>query len=639
MKYRGDIDGLRAISVLGVMAFHLGVARIPGGFVGVDVFFVVSGYLITGLLAADLENSSFSLARFYERRIRRIAPALVVVLAATTTAAAAVLYPVPFRDYGDSLLAATLSASNVYFWLTSNYFAPSAAEQPLLHTWSLAVEEQFYLVFPLMLAALYRLPRRAMLLVLGSVVAASFAGSAILVRTDPTAAFYLPHSRAWELGLGALLALKAAPRLKAPWLTPLLGLIGLALIAGSMLKLGAETPFPGVAALAPCLGAALVIYAGEDGGFVSRLLSWRPLAFVGLISYSLYLWHWPLIALTRIATGASNLSHLQQASIAGLSLILAALSWRFVEQPFRRMQTPRPVLFRRAGVAAAGLAAGAAAVIVTGGAPQRYPADVARLASFLDYPVRDSLRVGTCFIDSRYTANDFDDARCLLVHPGRRQIVLMGDSHAAHLWRALAHEARGADVLQATASGCAPTVVQRPGSAARCTRIMQHMFAGFLPQHTNAVLMLSAEWTRDDGPRLARTFEWARAHGVRVVLLGPSAEYDRPLPMLLADARRRGDPDLPNRHLRAETARIDRQLASVAAAYGVRYVSIHHLMCPRDHCRNLAPDGAPMQFDEDHFTPQGAVYIAGYMDRAGVLNGGVASYPSPHPSARPARRG
>jgi len=638
MKYRGDIDGLRAIAVLGVMAFHLGVARIPGGFVGVDVFFVVSGYLITGLLAADLENSSFSLARFYERRIRRIAPVLVVVLAATTTAAAAVLYPAPFRDYGDSLLAATLSASNFYFWLNSNYFAPSAAELPLLHTWSLAVEEQFYLVFPLMLAALHKLPRRGMLLVLAALAAASFAASAIQARTDSAAAFYLPHSRAWELGLGALLALKAAPRLKAPRLASPLGLLGLALIAASMLKLNAATPFPGAAALAPCLGAALVIYAGECGGLIARLLSWRPLAFVGLISYSLYLWHWPLIALTRIATGAEDLTHVQQAAIAGLSLVLATLSWRYVEQPFRRTHMLRPALFRRAGVAAAGLAAGAAAVIVTGGAPQRYSQEVVRLASFLEYPVQDSLRVGTCFIDSHYSAADFDEDRCLSVHPGRSQILLMGDSHAAHLWQALSQEARDVDVLQATASGCAPTVLQRPHSAQRCAQIMQHMFDAFLPQHSNALLMLSAEWTRDDAPRLARTFEWARGQGIQVVLLGPSAEYDRPLPILLADARRLGDPDLPNRHVRVETARIDRQLASLAAAYGVRYISLHGLMCPQDRCRSLAPGGAPMQFDEDHFTPQGATYVAGYMGRAGVLSGGAA-YQSPRPSARPARRG
>ena len=621
MKYRADIDGLRAISVLSVLAFHLGVSRAPGGFIGVDVFFVISGFLITSLIAGDLEQSRFSLRRFYERRIRRIAPALAVVLAATTAGAAWLLFPAPFRDYGQSLVAATLSASNIYFWQTSNYFSAPAGALPLLHTWSLAVEEQFYLVFPLLLAWLYKLRRLARVAAIAAIVAASFAYSVVLTARDPVAAFYLPQSRAWELGLGALLALNVVPAPTASWARSILGGGGLVMIGASVLTLDADAPFPGVAALAPCLGAALVIHAGRGGeGLVQRLLALRPLAFIGLISYSLYLWHWPVIVLAKAATGANDLSHVEQVFAALLSIVLAALTWAFVEQPCRRAPVARATVFRTAGAATAALVACAAVVVVSGGAPQRYPSDVAKLASFVDYPVRDAaFRAGACFIDSRYRAADFDPRACLQATPGRKQVVLMGDSHAAHLWSALAKVAADTDVLQATASGCIPTVVARPGSATRCTDVIQMMYGSVLPRRPGAVVVLSAEWQAKDDRLLVQTFDWARRHRIRLVLLGPSVEYDQPLPLLLAEARQRRDPALPDRHLIPGFAQADRKLARLAASHGVAYVSLYDLVCPAGRCRHQAPSGAPMQFDSDHFTQDGAFYVASLIERQGVL--------------------
>jgi hypothetical protein len=195
----------------------------------------------------------------------------------------------------------------------------------------------------------------------------------------------------------------------------------------------------------------------------------------------------------------------------------------------------------------------------------------------------------------------------------------MGDSHAAHLWKAFTEVAQGADVLQATASGCIPTVIARPNSEPRCTGVMRMMYESYLPRHPGALLVLSAEWNVADDDRLVRTFDWARRHGIRLVLLGPSAEYDQPLPLLLARARQRGDPQLPDRHLLPGSANADRALARLAAAHGVRYVSLYGLICAAGRCRHQAPDGAPMQFDRDHFTSDGATYMAELVERQGVL--------------------
>ena len=621
MNYRADIDGLRGIAVLSVLSFHLGVSWTPGGFVGVDIFFVISGFLICGMIAGDLARSQFSLAHFYERRIRRLAPALAVVLVATAVAAAFLLYPGPFRDFGRSLVAAPLAVSNLYFWRTSNYFSPSSAGLPLLHTWSLGVEEQFYLIFPFLLAWLHKLPRGAMLGVLGCVVAASFACSAELALRNPDAAFYLPQSRAWELGLGALLALNVVPAPKSAWTRATFGALGVGVIIASVQRLDVTMPFPGPAALLPCLGAALVIQAGRGGeGPVQRLLAVRPLRFVGLISYSLYLWHWPIIVFTKTATDSLNLSHSAKLFCGLLAIALAAMTWRFVEQPCRRAQLDCSKIFRLAGASAATLVACAGVVVAAHGAPQRYPPEVARLASFVDNPVRDAaFRSGTCFIDSRYRASNFDAGTCLRTAPGRKSFVLMGDSHAAHLWKAFTEVAEGVDVLQATASGCIPTVVARPNSAPRCAGVVRMMYESYLPRRPGALLVLSAEWIATDDGRLVSTFDWARRHGIRLVLLGPSVEYDQPLPLLLARARQQGDPQLPDRHLIPRYTNADRELARLAAAHGVRYVSLYELTCPAGRCRHQAPDGAPMQFDRDHFTPDGATYVAQLIARQGVL--------------------
>lgn len=381
-RYRPEIDGLRAVAVLAVMLFHGGFGC-PGGYVGVDVFFVISGFLITSLIWKDLESGSFTFAHFWERRARRIVPAMVFVTLATLVAGWFLMRPVDFKALGETSASQAVFGANIYYWNHSGYFSGDAREKPLLHTWSLAVEEQFYFFVPFLLWAMYRAARlrsrAAVLSLISAAFVLSFALSIYGVAHHPRAAFYLLPTRAWELSLGSLVAfLPPDPSmLGRRILREFFSLAGLALILVPVLVYGAETPFPGLAALAPCLGVALLIWANDRAAgnaptVAGALLATRSLVFIGLISYSLYLWHFPLLAFSHYLA-LEPISPAQRATMLVLALALSALSWKYVETPFRKrkLAASRKSMF-------AFVASGLAAVLVCGllcmatqGFPQR----------------------------------------------------------------------------------------------------------------------------------------------------------------------------------------------------------------------------------------------------------------------------
>ncbi|MCK0152847.1 acyltransferase [Alcanivorax sp. S6407] len=335
LKYRADIDGLRALAVLPVMIFHAGADWLPGGFVGVDIFFVISGYLISKIIINEVDRGGFSFSRFYERRIRRIVPALLVVLFVTVILFQAISLPDQAVNTSKSAIAALLSVSNFYFWGQSGYFSPTAEFMPLLHTWSLGVEEQFYLFFPVFLILVKRvnisLPA---ILSIGLILA--FGLGVWLSLNKPSVAYYLLPARGWELAIGAVLATGSVPRVQKGVLKELLPALGVLLICLSFFYIDSGMVFPGWVALLPCLGAALVIHGDGTSLVASRLLSSRFMVFVGLLSYSLYLWHWPILTALRVVTASVHL----ELELAVLGLLLSFLigwaSWRYVESPFRR---------------------------------------------------------------------------------------------------------------------------------------------------------------------------------------------------------------------------------------------------------------------------------------------------------------
>lgn len=351
MKYRKEIDGLRAFAVLPVILFHAGSSWFEGGFVGVDVFFVISGYLITTILLAEHEAGSFSLLKFYERRARRILPALFLVMLVSIPFGWFWMTPDQLKEFCQSVLAVSVFSSNILFWLQSGYFDASAELKPLLHTWSLAVEEQYYVLFPLLLTLFWRFGRgwfglKSLFVVIGI---ASMVLSQLLVAEYSSFAFYLLPTRAWELLVGAMIPL-LWPMLqsseKGLATRNVLSAIGFLLIAYSILFFDRQTPFPSVYALVPTLGAALVIRFADSQTYVARILSQSWVVGIGLISYSAYLWHQPILAFEKIRTGSPDIPDWMFAPYLALVFVLAYLSYKFVETPFRsRITVSRAQIF------------------------------------------------------------------------------------------------------------------------------------------------------------------------------------------------------------------------------------------------------------------------------------------------------
>jgi peptidoglycan/LPS O-acetylase OafA/YrhL len=621
IRYRPDIDGLRAIAVLLVVAYHIGLPAFTGGFVGVDIFFVISGFLISGILLREQATGTFSIVRFYERRVRRIFPALIGVLVFVFVVGYFALLPYEMKELGQSILAALFSAANIFFWKSSSYFQAPALSKPLLHTWSLAVEEQFYVVFPLLLLLLHRLPRRYLKLAILLMAIASFAASATGVYTHPGATFYLPHTRAWELLLGTILALEMVPAPRSSLARNLTSLTGLALILVAAFVFTGTTPFPGAAALLPCLGAALIIAAGVTGSSViGKVLATPPFVFVGLISYSLYLWHWPLLLVNKFEYFRQI--HLSKTWLFAVMILVATLSWRFVEQPFRSgaLKLPRKQLFAAAALAVAIVGGFSAWAVKSNGIPARFSPDVLALAQYTQGGWTDSQWHSGCFAFVPVTSIQ---PYCLVPTPGRPNLLLFGDSHAAHLGYGLTTVFPESHLLEATASNCKPLLASRNSPNAFCREIISAVFDRLLPDHPPGGVILSAFWDAADAKPLAETVAYLHAAHLRVYVVGPSVEYDQPLPNLLINAIFRRDPALPAHHFALTASQyqaLDELLANAALSNGAyRYISLRQIMCPAGQCIEYAAPGIPMQFDATHFTNAGSLLIAQRLRATGQM--------------------
>ena len=336
MKYRSEIDGLRALAVLPVILFHAGFDWFSGGFVGVDVFFVISGYLITTIIISEMVERKFSIVNFYERRARRILPALFFVIAACLPFAWLWLTPTDLKDFGQSLVAVSTFSSNILFWLESGYFNTAAELKPLLHTWSLAVEEQYYILFPIFLTLTWRLGIKWVLILLSIIFFISLGFAQWGAYNKPFATFYLLPTRGWELLVGAFAAfyLKYNSHLKSQILNQVLSLIGFCMIVYSIIAFDETTPFPSLHALIPTIGTGLLIFCAVPKTFIHKLLSLKFIVGIGLISYSAYLWHQPLLAFTRHRF-LGDTSDFIIIALCIASFVIAWFSWRFVEGPFR----------------------------------------------------------------------------------------------------------------------------------------------------------------------------------------------------------------------------------------------------------------------------------------------------------------
>lgn len=658
--YRADIDGLRAVAVLPVVFYHAGFSTFSGGFVGVDVFLVISGFLITSIIAREIESGDFRLANFYERRARRLFPALFAVLLAATIAALFLLMPGELEGYGESVAATSLFASNFLFFSEAGYFDGPAELKPLLHTWSLAIEEQYYLLFPGFLIVVRRwLPGGAIAWV-GALFAASLAYSIWAVRESPDAAFYLLPSRTWELLLGSLLALlpAAVTTPSARWVREAGAALGVMLIGVAVFAFDHGTRFPGEAALLPCVGAALVIACGrgQHQTSIATALSWRPIVFVGLISYSLYLWHWPILVFARHYL-LRPLEGVEATLLIALSVTLAIASWRFVERPFRGSEGllgAQALLRAAGGLIVVGIVAGF--LLDQGeGLPGRLPQEVRDVAAVGEKADRGLDKcVGV-------PAAQVSVARMCRINDTSAQptFAVWGDSHAVALMPALGRAAQGLGVngVNLTHNGCAPlmdvarTDAKRGAACLAFGRAVAQLLAA-TPELATVILV--ARWARhaegspygdEEGDTaflaglgavpetvesnralfaqaLAATMARLQGMGKRVVVVGPVPEAGIDVPIVLAKAMWRGRANAGGIE---EAAYRERQRATLGALRGALpsddalFIDLAPRLCQNQICRYVAEDGTPLYFDDNHLSAAGLRGIEGALADAFVL--------------------
>jgi len=601
--HRPDIEGLRAVAVLAVLLFHLQLGGFSGGFVGVDVFYVISGYLIGGIIMREHEAGRFSFAGFFARRVRRLVPVLLVVLAVSTMAAAVLLLPEELERYAASLIAALMFAANIHFQIEQFEYTESGAV-PLLHLWTLGVEWQFYVLLPVVMLGLLRFGRIGLWCGLVGLALLSAAAS----RVFPDASFYLLPARIWEFLAGVLAAITALPLLGRRAVREALGLIGVVLIVAAVVMLDSSDPFPGWRAAIPCAGATALILAGRDGpSFTGRLLSLPLLTYLGRISYSLYLWHWPVIVFLLLGLPAARLDWPLQLAAAALSLVLAALSAHFVEEPARRKAIPFARLGLISGAAAGLLALAAWAMVASGGWPARYDARTLELASALDYPIDDVFRSGQCFI--HYRDQQLDEKECVLPDDERPQVLVLGDSHAAMLVPGLQASFPGSAISQVTAGGCRPVIGGRPERYFFCHNMMEDAYQRRLASGRYDLVVLAGYWEEADLPALGESLDALAAQDQPVLVVGPFAAFEMFVPRLLAIGSVRGDDRLGDAFLKPDRYPLDRRMAELAASKGAGYFSPLRAQCAPS-CRYLGASGTALIIDDAHLTAEGSRLVA-----------------------------
>jgi len=589
LRYRPDVDGLRAIAVIAVVVYHAFPRLVPGGFIGVDVFFVISGYLITQIIVTDLDRGTFSFAEFYARRVRRIFPALIVVLLVTLAAGIAILLPDELTSLARNAIAGALSSSNLMLLSEVGYFDLDAHAKPLLHLWSLGIEEQFYLAWPL---ALWACPRRWRLGLVGGIIILSFGLNVALVKTHAAATFYLPFTRAWELMAGAAITGVTIPSQRLRTLAAGIGFcFGIAFFL-----FDARMAFPGWAALVPVTGTALTIL-GEGAPFSRLVLSHRWTVSLGRISYPLYLWHWPLLAFAQLYL-LRPLTPTETIIVLCAALSLAWITYQWIERPIR---------FRRHGVPVMPLAAMAAIPVVALAAllfPPQLPAAIQHLLMLP--PVGAGMRIHACMLND----DDKDFAPECIEHK-RPLIAIWGDSTAGALvpgFQRLQAQ-RDFGLAQLTVSSCPPLLVKSYNVSDNCLTKNREIVRR-LDQARPDIVILHALWTTNSG-ELRPTIDALRDLGARVVILGYVPVWRGGLPNAVAAYYRRTGGVIPERsHVFAETPPEGPEwMSRVAAELDTEYVSMREILCNSDGCLTRIGNDLTTR-DWLHLTPSGAEYVA-----------------------------
>lgn len=632
LKYRADIDGLRAVAVLSVVAFHASSRLLSGGFVGVDIFFVISGYLISKIILSELKDGNFSFWDFYSRRIRRIFPALILVLTSSWVAGYAWLQPSDYESLGKHIVAGAGFVANILYWLETGYFDTASDLKPLLHLWSLGVEEQFYVIWPPILLAVWRFSGnfgRAIVIAL----VASFAANLILVNSDPTDAFYLPISRFWELLVGAGLAWLSVsqnvPKFSvSERMCHAISIVGAILILMSLFGLNKAMLFPGWWALMPVIGAALLIFAGPAAIVNKQILSRQPIVFVGLISYPLYLWHWPMFAFTRIA--GYDLKYRLAASV--VALVLSYLTYRYLEQPIRSgtLKTDRKVpIILSMLIFCIGCVG--AATYQSAGYAKRFPDYIANVIRYEKIFDLGAWRSGTCFnLKAADYEHDFAETCSGEIAQHRDgSILLWGDSIAASFYPGLAkvQAERGHALAQYTTSNCPPFLAFDDPNNKHCRSVNQYV-TKVISEIKPETVVITGYWikyTKYAGydadfnvpDLLAKTIAFLQFQGVkRIVVIGPLPFWRPQLPKTVFAEwvihKEIPTPAMSSIGLELDSFAFDKEMDTKVRPLGVEYISAMKILCDGKACMTrVGEDWRDLStFDTMHLTEPGAYFLA-----------------------------
>ena len=629
MKYRGEIDGLRTLAVVPVILFHAGIAPFGGGFIGVDVFFVISGYLISTIIINELDAGTFSILRFYERRARRILPALFFVMIASIPFAWFWLMPRDLKDFAQSLTAVTFFVSNFLFWLEAGYFETAAELKPLLHTWSLAVEEQYYIIFPVLMMLLAPMGKRPVLICLAILFVISFVLSQWGIYNRPSATFFLLPARGWELLIGVFAAiyLQKNPDMSHSMQTELLSIAGLLLIIVPIFIYSHDTPFPGAFALPATIGTALIILFARSGTIAHRLLAAKPMVAIGLVSYSAYLWHQPVFAFFKHRFGISSFDDYAFALIA-LSLVLATFSYWVVERPFRRGATLKQLSLSMIACLLI-VAAGATTFLTTVHENHRsvpsYQWAVANASpELLSYVERRDVRM-----DCDNNIEDLGLQFCKFGAANKKPtLVMWGDSLSGALLHGMDQVARENDIagMAFVTNGCPPVLGLRNTTLSTCTAkthaaVMEQIKA--LPNLQKvmiignlSVAMEAGNVTINDSPtsqsvvrdQVSVAAELIRQMGAETVLVEQGPIYDTTVAEHELQ-RLRSDHEGPLTMTRAdlvESVLPTRSLADLVDTY----IETTDFYCDDAACPSVDDAGNLVIFDRNHVTKNYSVKLA-----------------------------
>lgn len=620
ITYRPEIDGLRAIAVLPVIFFHAGFELFPGGFVGVDIFFVISGFLITSILLREMEAGQFSIIRFYARRARRILPVLFFVMACCLPFAWMWMLPDEMKRFGQSAIAVATFSSNIYFLRETNYFSPSAESQPLLHTWSLAVEEQYYVLFPLFLILCWRFGKSKLFWFTLVAALCSLALSEWGWRHQAVANFYLLPTRAWEILAGSLLAflppLKAAELRQHP-LAQSTSLLGMGLILFSILNFDSSTPFPGFYTLVPVVGTVLIIAFASAANWTGKLLSSQCLVSMGLISYSAYLWHQPVFAFIRLR----SLEHPTQLVFsigAAASLALAYLSWRFIEQPARTaVIEPNRLLALSAGglLAVSGLG-------VLAHASEGFAHRATHLSSWQAAKTQPkeqmeiAYRRGTCFIDYHQDIEVLQQNDCVKAPLQKQQIILGGDSMAAHYYLALKDFAAHMDLQLSQINGTSCRPYQHANMSTRCQKLLKMLQQTLALAPEGSFVVISAKWQKEFKTdenfqhNIRQLIERAARSSARVIFIGQIPTYavspnEAKLRLEMMDEN--VEPGLkPDDTYRPVNTLLRTSIDAQNMRGNLVFIDPVAGLCSGSGCNTFSAKGVPLYIDQGHLTPTGA---------------------------------